>query len=77
MQHFPDLKATSMSEPRSGQLYLDPLMRPGAESRSLPLDDQVVGRSERAVSDLFAAARAAAAWILFLDQVCTALAFRV
>lgn len=32
-------------------------------------DEQVVGRSERAVADLFAAARAAAPCVLFLDQV--------
>lgn len=32
-------------------------------------DEQVVGRSERAVADLFAGARAAAPCVLFLDQV--------
>ncbi|CAM9682379.1 unnamed protein product [Ectocarpus sp. 12 AP-2014] len=39
------------------------------EVRCSDLVDKVVGRSERNVSDLFAAARAAAPCVLFLDQV--------
>lgn len=35
------------------------------------MTEKVIGRSERNVSDLFAAARAAAPCVLFLDQVLT------